>query len=102
MEDQEVRREIGKRLKEARKAAKLSQEEVAASLKVKRQAVSSWESGETMPEAQKWYRLGIVYGVSLDWLVYGIRTKPITRAPILEKILTADAVESRFGEETLS
>jgi transcriptional regulator with XRE-family HTH domain len=64
---------IGGRLREARKASKLSQEEVATELSVKRQTVSAWERGKAVPRGQDWYRIGMLYGASLDYLVYGIR-----------------------------
>lgn len=71
-----VRLEIAARLKEARQSARLSQEEAAAGLGVRRQSISAWECGKTMPQAREWYKLGRVYGVSLDYVVYGLRTVP--------------------------
>lgn len=60
--------EFNTRLIRYRKALGLSQEDVASSLNVSRQAVSKWETGEAMPDLQKAYLLAEVLGVSLDQL----------------------------------
>ena len=52
-----------------RKAAKLSQEELAAQVGVSRQAVSKWELGETTPEVEKLVLLAIAFGVTTDELL---------------------------------
>lgn len=77
--NEEERRLIGRRLKEARIGACLSQEAVAAILGIKRQAISKWEKGHTLPRSAEWYHLGRLYGASLDWLVYGIMTMPVSQ-----------------------
>lgn len=56
------------KLTQARKAAGLTQADVAAKLNVSRQAVSRWESGDTTPTMDKLKALAKIYGVSLDWL----------------------------------
>lgn len=52
-----------------RKAAKLSQEELAGRVGVSRQAVSKWESGQAMPEAATLVDLADLLGCSLDQLM---------------------------------
>lgn len=59
---------LGEKLTQARKAAGLTQADVAAKLNVSRQAVSRWESGDTTPTMDKLKTLARIYGVSLDWL----------------------------------
>ena len=58
-------------LKTARKAKGFSQEDLAATLEVSRQAVSKWEQGETYPEVEKLLQLCRVLEVSMDELFYG-------------------------------
>lgn len=82
-----IRREIGLRLSGARHEAGLSQQEVAQGLRVKRQAVSAWERGKAMPTLAEWYELGPLYGTSLDFLVYGLRTVPVGASPTVNAIL---------------
>ena len=43
--------ELGNKLLKLRKARGMSQEDLAGELEVSRQAVSRWESGETLPDA---------------------------------------------------
>ncbi len=54
-----------------RKAAKLSQEELAAQVGVSRQAVSKWELGDATPEVDKLLALARAFGVSTDELLSG-------------------------------
>jgi len=58
-------------LKTARKAKGFSQEDLAATLEVSRQAVSKWEQGETYPEVEKLLQLCRVLAVSMDELFFG-------------------------------
>ena len=54
-----------------RKAAKLSQEELAAQAGVSRQAVSKWELGGATPEVDKLLALAKAFGVTTDELLSG-------------------------------
>ncbi len=54
-----------------RKAAKLSQEELAARVGVPRQAVSKWELGDATPEVAKLLALAKAFGVTTDELLSG-------------------------------
>ncbi len=57
------------KLYELRRAAGLSQEELAEKLSVSRQAVSKWENGAAQPELSKLVELSRLYGVSVDVLL---------------------------------
>ena len=57
------------KLTQARKAAGLTQADIAARLSVSRQAVSRWESGQSKPSTEKILALGELYGVSIDRLL---------------------------------
>ena len=46
-----------------------SQEELAEKVNVSRQAVSKWESAQTIPELEKILLLGELFGVTLDYLL---------------------------------
>lgn len=52
-----------------RKAAKLSQEELAEQIGVSRQAVSKWELGDATPEVDKLLLLAKAFGVTTDELL---------------------------------
>ena len=63
--------EIGKKLKEARMNAGLTQERVAETLFVSRQTVSNWENEKTYPDILSIIRLSDLYSISLDELLKG-------------------------------
>ena len=52
-----------------RKKAGLSQDALAERLGVSRQAISKWETGESVPDTGKLLPLANALGVSLDWLL---------------------------------
>lgn len=62
---------LGERIRELRKAALWSQEELAERLDVSRQTVSKWESGGTVPELDRLVMISELFGVSLDNLIVG-------------------------------
>ena len=46
-----------------------SQEELADKMNVSRQAVSKWESAQTIPDLEKILQLGVLFGVTTDYLL---------------------------------
>lgn len=52
-----------------RKAAGLSQEQLAGQIGVSRQSISKWETGPSAPELEKLVALSHVFGVSTDTLL---------------------------------
>lgn len=63
--------EIGKKLKEARQGAKLTQEQVAERLFVSRQTISNWENERSYPDIVSVIKLSDLYSISLDELLKG-------------------------------
>lgn len=63
--------ELSERLRQLRKNAGLSQEQLAETLDISRQAVSKWESGTTSPDIHNIVQLGKLYGVSTDSILLG-------------------------------
>ena len=59
-----------------RRKAGLSQEELASRLEVSRQAVSKWESGQTLPDLERAVALSRLFGVSLDYLMKEEQAEP--------------------------
>ena len=64
--------DIGKKLRDARNAAKLTQESAAESLGVSRQTVSKWENGSADPSTTNLLALAKLYGVAAEELLRGI------------------------------
>lgn len=60
---------IGKKLRDARCAANMTQESVAEKIGVSRQTVSNWENNRSYPDIVSVIRLSDLYSVSLDILL---------------------------------
>lgn len=60
---------FAEKLLSLRKRAGMSQEELAEKLNVSRQAVSRWEIGTAMPDAQNLLELSKIFVVSVDYLL---------------------------------
>ena len=60
---------FGEKLLKLRKKSGFSQEELAEKLLVSRQAVSRWESGETMPDSPNLLKISEIFEVSADYLL---------------------------------
>lgn len=60
---------IGERIAQLRRAAGLSQEQLAEALEVSRQAVSKWETGQALPDIDRIGRLCALFSVSADELL---------------------------------
>lgn len=65
----EVKVDIGKKLKSARKDNHLTQEKVSELIQVSRQTISNWENGKSYPDVISVIILSDLYHVSLDVLL---------------------------------
>lgn len=63
--------EIGSRIKKLRNSVGISQEELAAEIKVSRGNVGDWERGKAKPGADALVSLSSFFKVSVDWLLTG-------------------------------
>ena len=71
-EKAEVRRSLGEVLKEHRVRCKMTQEFVAESLGVSRQAVSKWETGTADPSTSNLLALAKLVGISAEELLRSV------------------------------
>lgn len=60
---------LSEKLYALRKKSGLSQEQLAEQLNVSRQAISKWESGQSVPESEKLLTISNYFNVSLDYLM---------------------------------
>ena len=60
---------FGEKIKEARKAAGLSQEQFAEKMSVSRSAIAKWESDKGMPDVNNLKMMAQLLDVSLDYLL---------------------------------
>ena len=70
--------DIGTKIKDARTAAQLTQEQVAEALGISRQTVSNWENGRTYPDILSVIKMSDLYAVSLDHLLKDRKEEPMS------------------------
>ena len=68
---------VSKQLIHLRNVKGISQEELASLMGVTRQAVSKWETDQTLPDSEKIIRLSEVFGVTTDYLLKGKEIDPM-------------------------
>ena len=69
LEKSAVRKSLGEALKEHRTRCKMTQEFVAETIGVSRQAVSKWESGNSDPSTSNLFAIAKLYGISVEVLL---------------------------------
>lgn len=60
---------LGEKIMRLRQSKGLSQEELGEKMSVSRQAVSKWETGQTMPDVDKIIQMSEFFGVTTDYLL---------------------------------
>ena len=78
---------ISMNLKRLRKIHQYTQEDVAEKIKVSRQAVAKWESGESAPDINSCKALADLYNVTIDNLINYCEEKTGIAIPPKEKLL---------------
>ena len=73
-EKAETRRSLGEGLKEHRVRCKMTQEFVAETIGVSRQAVSKWENGTSEPNTSNLMALARLYGIPAEDLLKGVES----------------------------
>jgi transcriptional regulator with XRE-family HTH domain len=86
---------IGARLRVARLAAKLTQQDVASDFLISRQAISSWEMGHTLPSLREFRELVSLYGVSADRVLFGADVEDESRTALNRMRESQDFAASR-------
>lgn len=89
-----------KQLVQLRKAAGISQDELATKLFVSRQAISKWETGESVPDLIKVSEIAQYFGVSLDELVWGLTSQENvarSKEPVDQACVTSDEQQQQQG-----
>ena len=61
-----IKRSLGETLKSHRTRCKMTQEFVAETIGVSRQAVSKWEKGDSDPSTSNLFALAKLYGISVE------------------------------------
>lgn len=85
---------IADRIQSLRKSKGMSQEELADAVGVSRQAVSKWESEQSVPDLEKVVILSDIFDVTTDYLLKGI--EPVREA---DHKTMADVVDQKILTE---
>lgn len=83
---------LGERIIELRSQVGLSQNQLAKEMEVSRQAVSKWETDQSMPDSMKMIRLAEILDTDIDYLTTGRRN--FTRRPpvVISSVETVEKV----------
>ncbi len=87
---------LPERLKEARKAAGLTQKDVAQQLGLTGAAYSAYETGQRSPNPETLRSLCIILNVSADYLLGIEKGPPETEEPITKEAVTEVLVQNGF------
>jgi transcriptional regulator with XRE-family HTH domain len=85
---------FGERLRNAREAAGMSQQQMASRLGVKGTTVNSWEVGKEDPRANRLQMIASLLNVPLLWLIAGSQKVPDAAANVDEGML----MKQKFAE----
>ena len=91
---------LGEKIQQLRKAAGLSQEQLAAQLGVSRQSVSKWELNEAVPELSKIVALSELFAVSTDELLRDAPPPAPDSAPqtgVLERVTKLNHAQQKMS-----
>lgn len=88
---------LGEKIQQLRKAGGLSQEQLADMINVSRQAISKWETDQSLPELEKLLALSRVFAVSTDELL-GNEASPTENAPApqMKEVVSANMRKRKF------
>ena len=78
-----TQRQLGARLRGARKSNRLSLDQVALQVGVTRQALWAWEQGKSQVTALRLAELAEIYGISADFFLFGVQSMAATMETIM-------------------
>ena len=73
----------------------MTQADLAKKLNISPQAVSKWETGESIPDIEMLELLADLYGLTLDELIRGETSTNINNDKVIEEQVTPDAVKHK-------
>jgi transcriptional regulator with XRE-family HTH domain len=88
----------GENIRKYREQKKVSQEEMAQSLNVTRQTVSSWETGRTEPDLDTLHRIAQYLEVTVEELIYSQRLKEPT---VIQQVVERKEVKTTVETGTM-
>lgn len=83
---------IGERIAQLRNAKNISQNQLAKLMDVSRQAVSKWETGQSLPDSLNMIKLADILDTDIEYLTTGRQVVP-SRPPVVIKSVETIEVE---------
>ena len=81
---------VGERIIELRKQQNISQGQLAKALHISRQAVSKWETGQSLPDTEKMIQLAELLDTDIEYLSSGRRNMARRPPVVLETVNTVE------------
>ncbi len=103
MQNKEIIRAFGKRIKNLRKQKKWTQKELAAKIEVRFAQLNKYECGLHVPPLEKIIQLAEVFDTTVDYLLTGDRTeeKPLHNMRLLERFQALEDFNSEDQETVI-
>lgn len=89
---------LGQKLKEIRKRFGLSQEQLAETMNVSRQAITKWENDGGIPDVSNLQELSKVFGITIDYLLNDENQLP---ALSMRKVLDRDKYKNKISSYSM-
>lgn len=96
MQDKDIRKAFGLRLKELRKQKGWTQKELAKQIDIRFAQLNKYECGMHIPPIEKLIQLSDILGVTLDYLVTGNRDQiqPLHNVRLIERLQELERFDS--------
>lgn len=104
MQDEDIRKAFGMRLKKLRKQKGWTQKELANQIDIRFAQLNKYECGMHIPPIEKLVQLGDVLGVTLDYLIMGNRNqiKALHNMRLIERLQELESFDSGDQEAIIT
>jgi len=104
MQNEDIRKAFGLRLKKLRKQKDWTQKELANKIDIRFAQLNKYECGMHIPPIEKLIRLGDILGVTLDYLIMGNRDQiqPLRNVRLIERLQELQNFNSRDQEAIIT
>jgi transcriptional regulator with XRE-family HTH domain len=94
MQDSELRRAFGARVKQLRKQRHWTQKELARKVEIRFQLLNKYEGGQHIPSAETLIRLAEALDTSLDYLLTGnpVEDSPLASSRLFQRFKTLEGL----------
>ena len=104
MEDNEIRKDFGSRIKRFRKQKKWTQKELASKLEIGFSQLNKYECGLHIPPVEKLIQLSELFDTSFDYLLTGNKSedRPLHNIRLLERFRALENFQANDQEAVIT